>query len=376
MRGRLGLLAHEPMLYRDLTARENLRYHARLHGVAPERTEELLGVVGMARRGDEPLHTLSRGMVQRLAVCRAVLHDPELLLLDEPTSHLDPAAAELVEPLLAHRYPRRGQPRRRRGAGARRPRPRPAGGAPGVRRPRGRRRSRRGAGALLVMSAAMAILRKDLRAELRAKQSVPAMALFSLTTFVVFHFGLDRASLEGDLAAGRAVGDAALRRHAGDQPAAGRRAGGGRLRRLPAGARGPHRDAPGQGGGAVPLPRGGGGGGGARLRPAAARAGRRAGAARACWRCSCWPTWGSRWSGRWCRRSAVQTRARDLIVPAARAPAAHPGASSRRRRRHVPLLAQGGAERASDALAGHPRLCTMSSSGCSPTRCSTYLLED
>jgi heme exporter protein B len=52
------------------------------------------------------------------------------------------------------------------------------------------------------MSAAMAILRKDLRAELRAKQSVPAMALFSLTTFVVFHFGLDRASLEGDLAAG------------------------------------------------------------------------------------------------------------------------------------------------------------------------------
>ena len=52
------------------------------------------------------------------------------------------------------------------------------------------------------MSTALAIVRKDLRAELRAKQSVPAMALFSLTTFVVFHFGLDRASLEGDLAAG------------------------------------------------------------------------------------------------------------------------------------------------------------------------------
>jgi heme exporter protein A len=103
VRGRLGLLAHEPMLYRDLTARENLRYHARLHGVAPERTEELLAAVGMERRGDEPLHTLSRGMVQRLAVCRTVLHDPELLLLDEPTSHLDPAAAELVEPLLAER---------------------------------------------------------------------------------------------------------------------------------------------------------------------------------------------------------------------------------------------------------------------------------
>jgi ABC-type multidrug transport system ATPase subunit len=103
VRGRLGLLAHEPMLYRELTARENLRYHARLHGVGPARVEELLAAVAMERRGDEPLHMLSRGMVQRLAVCRAVLHDPELLLLDEPTSHLDPAAAELVEPLLAGR---------------------------------------------------------------------------------------------------------------------------------------------------------------------------------------------------------------------------------------------------------------------------------
>jgi heme exporter protein A len=100
VRGRLGLLGHEALLYRDLSGRENLRYHARLHGVAPERIEELLARVDMGRRGDEPLRTLSRGMVQRLAVCRAVLHDPELLLLDEPRSHLDPAAAELVEPLI------------------------------------------------------------------------------------------------------------------------------------------------------------------------------------------------------------------------------------------------------------------------------------
>ncbi len=103
VRGRLGLIAHEPLLYRDLTARENLRYHARLHGVGAERVEEVLAAVAMERRGNEPLRTLSRGMVQRLAVCRAVLHDPELLLLDEPVSHLDPAAAELVEPLLAGR---------------------------------------------------------------------------------------------------------------------------------------------------------------------------------------------------------------------------------------------------------------------------------
>jgi len=100
VRGRIGLLGHDPLLYRDLTARENLRYHARLHGVREPRVEEVLGQVGMARRADEPLRLLSRGMVQRLAVCRAVLHDPELLLLDEPTSHLDPAGAELVEPLI------------------------------------------------------------------------------------------------------------------------------------------------------------------------------------------------------------------------------------------------------------------------------------
>jgi len=100
VRGRLGLLAHEPMLYRDLTARENLRYHARLHGVALARVEELLEAVGMRLRGDEPVRTLSRGMTQRVAICRAVLHAPEVLLLDEPFANLDPGAGELVAPLI------------------------------------------------------------------------------------------------------------------------------------------------------------------------------------------------------------------------------------------------------------------------------------
>jgi heme exporter protein A len=100
VRGRIGLLAHEPMLYRELTARENLRLHARLHGVADERIEELLAAVGLERRGDEPLRTLSRGLVQRAAVCRALLHEPDLLLLDEPYANLDPAAREIVEPLI------------------------------------------------------------------------------------------------------------------------------------------------------------------------------------------------------------------------------------------------------------------------------------
>ena len=100
VRGRIGLLGHAPLLYRDLSGRENLAFHARLHGVALERAAALIEQVGLSARADDKVHTYSRGMVQRLAVCRAVLHDPEVLLLDEPRANLDPAAAELVEPLI------------------------------------------------------------------------------------------------------------------------------------------------------------------------------------------------------------------------------------------------------------------------------------
>ncbi|MGH2947974.1 MAG: ATP-binding cassette domain-containing protein [Solirubrobacteraceae bacterium] len=100
VRGRVGLVAHEPLLYRDLSPRENLGFHARLHGVRAGRVEELLAAVGMTRRADEPLRSLSRGMAQRVAICRAVLHSPELLLLDEPLANLDPGAAGAVAPLI------------------------------------------------------------------------------------------------------------------------------------------------------------------------------------------------------------------------------------------------------------------------------------
>ena len=96
----VGYLGHEPLLYRELSGRENLRYHADLHGVPRARVDELLAAVGMAERADDPVRDLSKGLVQRLAAARAVLHDPALLLLDEPRANLDPAAAELLEPLI------------------------------------------------------------------------------------------------------------------------------------------------------------------------------------------------------------------------------------------------------------------------------------
>ncbi len=204
VRGRVGLLTHEPLLYRDLSPRENLRFHARLHGVGPERVEEVLELVQLGLRTDDPLHTFSRGMVQRTAIARAILHDPDLLLLDEPRANLDPAAAALVEPLIgaakrAHPDRHEPRPRGRPRGGRRRARPRRrAHGAPGAGEGPGGVRDR---GAVPVRTV-LTLLRKELLLERKVPQLVPAMSLFSVTTFVVFHFALQQRSVDGDLAAG------------------------------------------------------------------------------------------------------------------------------------------------------------------------------
>jgi heme exporter protein A len=104
LRGRIGFLGHEPLLYRDLSGRENLRFHARLHGLAGDgarqRIAALLAAMGMERRAEERVAELSAGMRQRLAICRCVLHEPELLLLDEPDSNLDAEGRELAKALV------------------------------------------------------------------------------------------------------------------------------------------------------------------------------------------------------------------------------------------------------------------------------------
>jgi len=102
-RARLGLIGHQSMLYRDLTARENLELFARLYGVENprRRAEELLSIVGMIERADDAVKTFSRGMCQRVSIARALVHEPDLVLADEPFAGLDVPGAAAVERLLS-----------------------------------------------------------------------------------------------------------------------------------------------------------------------------------------------------------------------------------------------------------------------------------
>lgn len=104
LRARIGLISHRPMLYGDLTAQENLAFFASLYGTpdaaAPACIDELLRLVELDHRRHDLVRTFSRGMQQRLSIARALVNDPELVLLDEPYAGLDPHAAELLDGLI------------------------------------------------------------------------------------------------------------------------------------------------------------------------------------------------------------------------------------------------------------------------------------
>jgi heme exporter protein A len=101
-RRRIGFLSHHTLLYGDLTAEENLRFYARLYDLqdSPARIDESLARVGLQAQRRDPVRTFSRGMQQRLAVARATLHHPQVLLLDEPFNSLDAQATQMLTDLL------------------------------------------------------------------------------------------------------------------------------------------------------------------------------------------------------------------------------------------------------------------------------------
>jgi heme exporter protein A len=102
VRARLGVVSHLPLVYDDLTAEENLTFYGRMYGIenANVRITEVLEMVGLEARRRDLVRTFSRGMQQRLAIGRAVLHDPDVVLFDEPYTGLDQDASSMLDDVL------------------------------------------------------------------------------------------------------------------------------------------------------------------------------------------------------------------------------------------------------------------------------------
>ena len=311
VRGRIGYLGHEPLLYRELSVRENLELNARLHrrrATRRERIADLLERAGLARRAGELVRNLSAGHAPAggdlpgacpragAAAARRAALPPRPgrgAASSTSCSARPPGAPGWSSRTRSTPASARSTPCWRCAPTARSPTRGPAADC--------RSRDARAIVEGRHVSAYRAILAKDLRVELRTLESVPAMLLFSATTFVLFRFGLDRESLSGSPRRRGPAGDGAVRGDPRDQPRLRRRARAGRLRPDPPGAGRRHLAVPREGLGAVHLPGGVRAVRRARVRDPLPRRRRRAAArSPACWRS---PTSASPRSARWSPRS-------------------------------------------------------------------------
>lgn len=105
-RSRFGVISHQPFLYADLTAMENLRFYAKLYGTRniDERIKELLNKVELYKRRNDKVRGYSRGMLQRLSITRALLHSPDIIVLDEPYTGLDTHASDILTKILTELF--------------------------------------------------------------------------------------------------------------------------------------------------------------------------------------------------------------------------------------------------------------------------------
>ena len=204
----IGLVSHRHMLYEDMTGTENLRFYGRMFGLNDlhQRIAEVLGILRMEHRGQQRVRNLSNGQQKRLAIARAILHSPSLLLLDEPESGLDAEGVELLERLvrqwtadgksvlLTTHNLERGLGLGRPGCGAvsRRHRLRQSQGSTRPLRIPPRIPSHLGSGVMTsTLKPVLALAAKDILLEARTKDVLLSVVVFGVVVLVVFNFALD-----------------------------------------------------------------------------------------------------------------------------------------------------------------------------------------